>query len=262
MPPSPSPDELAGRRAPFVCRWRLQGRAAASIRVAGEVDLATAGGLEDALREALGYARLILLDVHEMTFMDLSGVHVICDAVARARTEGAHIVFTGVTAQVERLLDLADVRAQVDVLETRHLADGPPRAGRGARNGWTPLDNSVNDRVLTARVMSVSDARLWMQAADGTIHRPWAPAAAGLPVPRGSDVELYLDATGAVNGWYEPRSGLAVNQRGLEPGESPATHADMACAGPCEIVWLAPAASRLAERRERCLTCAGPLVHR
>lgn len=258
MPPTPFPDDPPGQETPFACRWRLQGRSAASVRVSGDVDLLTAGRFEDTLCEALGYARLILLDLHEMSFMDLSGMYAIRDASARARTEGAHIVLTGASPQVEMLLDVTGTRAQLDLLDTWSPEDPP--SGRDAGNGWTPLDNPVNDRVLTARVMSVSDRRLWMQATDGTIHRPWAPGAGGRPVPDGSEVELYLDASGAVNGWYEPRSGLAINQRGLDPGESPATHADMACAGPCEIVWLAPAAARLAERRERCLTCAGPLV--
>lgn len=262
MPPTQSLDDPAGRRPPFGCRWRLEGRGAASVRVAGELDLATAGRLDAALREALGYARLVLLDVHDMSFMDLSGMHVIRGASIRARSEGAHIVLAGASGQVERLLELAGVLSELHLLESRSPGTAPPRPGRGAPGGWTPLDNAVNDRVLTARVMSVSDVRLWVQAADGTIHRPWSPAAAGLPVPRGSEVELYLDASGEVNGWHEPRSGLAINQRGLDPGESPATHADMACAGRCGIVWLAPAAARLAERRERCLTCAGPLVRR
>ena len=252
MPPSQSVDDPADRRAaPFACRWRLEGREAASVRVSGELDLATAARLDEALREALGFACLILLDLHEMSFMDSSGLHVIVDTTNRARTRGARILLTGVSANVETLLALTGTRSHLDLLETR--APSPPEDRR-------PLDNPVNDRVLMARVMEMSDDNLWMRAVDGTIHRPWAPASDGLPVPAGTDLEIYLDATGAVNGWHEPRSGLAINQRGLEPGESPVTHADLACQGRCGLVWLAPAAARLEERSERCLTCAGPLV--
>ena len=258
MPPNPSADEPADQRAAtFACRWRLEGREAASVRVSGDLDLATAAQLDATLREALGFARLVLVDLHEMSYLDSTGLRVILDASIRARTQGAHVVLTGVSAQVETLLEVTRTRAQLDLLDPPH----PDRVEQ-ARNGSAICDNPVNARVVPARVMAVSDGQLWMQAADGTLHRPWAPAADGLPVPTGSEVDLYLDATGAVNGWHEPHSGLAINQRGLEPAESPATHADLACAGRCGLVWLAPAAARLAHRRERCLTCAGPLVLR
>ena len=259
MPPNQSADDPADQGASFACRWRLQGREAASVRVAGEVDMATASQLGDTLREALAHARLVLVDLREMLFMDSSGLRVILDASLRAREQRGRVVLAGVPAQVEALLDVTGTRPHLDLLET-----WPPEpADHGERNGHrTPPDNPVNDRVLTARVMEVSDAHLWMQAEDGTVHRPWAPAAEALPGPAGGEVELYLDAAGAVNGWYEPRSGLAINQRGLAPGESPATHADMACQGRCGIVWFAPAASRLEASAERCLTCAGPLARR
>lgn len=53
MPSSPSSDRPDDPRAPFACRWRVEGRAAASVRVPGELDIATAEQLEHALREAL-----------------------------------------------------------------------------------------------------------------------------------------------------------------------------------------------------------------
>ena len=260
MPPSPSADDPANRWAPFACRWRLQGWEAASVRVSGEVDMATAHRLADTLRGALAYARLLLVDLHELAFMDTAGLHVLLDASARARTQGGRCVLAGAPAQFGALIDVTGTRAHLDLLETPPREPGTSEQIR--RNGRTPFANAVNDRVLAARVMAVSDDELWLQAADGSIHRPWAPADDGLPLPAGSAVELYLDATGAVNGWYDPETGLAINQRGLAPGESPATHADLACQGPCGLVWLAPAAARLSERRERCLTCAGSLARR
>ena len=245
-----SADVPAERSVPFACRWRLEGREAASVRVTGEVDLATAHRLDDALREALGYARLVVLDLRRTSFMDSCGLRVILDTATQARDKRARIVLTGASAQVEKLIALTGTRGHLDLLETRHT------------NGWTPFDNAVNDRVLTARVMAVSDAVLWMQAADGGIHRPWAPAADGLPVPAGSTVELYLAEDGAVNGWHVPGSDLAIDQRRLAPDEAPVTRARVACEGPCGLVWHAPAAARLAEHHDRCLNCAGSLVLR
>ena len=66
MSPNPSADDPAS----FACRWRLEGREAASVRVSGELDLATAPRLERALREALNMARLVLLDLQEMSFIE------------------------------------------------------------------------------------------------------------------------------------------------------------------------------------------------
>ena len=255
MPTDPSADDPAHRLASFACSWRLQGWEAASVRVSGEVDMRTAPELDETLREALRHARLVLMDLREMSFMDGTGLRVLLNASLRARAQAGHLVLSGVSEQFTWLLAVTGTRAHVDLLDAR-LADDP----ESVRRHWSALDNPVNVRVLKARVMEVSETQLWIQAADGTIHRPWAPAGDGLPVPAGEEVELYLDSGGAVNGWYDPRSGVAVNQRGLAPGESPATHSDLACAGPCRIVWLAPAAARLAERDERCLTCAGPLV--
>ena len=245
-----SADGPAQRADPFACRWRLEGREAASVRVSGEVDIATSAMLAEALREALGYASLVVLDLRRMSFMDSSGLRVILDTAERARATRARIVLTGASPQVETLLDLTGTRGGLDMLETRHS------------DGWTPFDTAVNDRVVTARVMAVSDAELWLQAADGTIHRPWAPEADGLPVPAGSELELYLDAAGALNGWREPGSGLAIDQRRLAPGEAPASHSDLVCKGPCGLVWHAPAAARLVEHHDPCLTCAGPLAPR
>ena len=108
----------------FACRWRLEGRAAASIRVAGELDFATAPQLRTALEEALVYARLVLLDVSELSFMDSSGLRVILDA-SRGGSKGAHVLLVGVSEQVEALLDVTATRQQIDLL---HLdGDRDPR---------------------------------------------------------------------------------------------------------------------------------------
>jgi anti-sigma B factor antagonist len=139
--------------------------------VSGELDLATAGQLEHAFREALGSARLVLLDMHEVTFMDSTGLRAIMNATASARAQGGHVL-SGVSAEVEGMLDLTGTRALLNVLGL------PPRAKvdaarrrRSEDDRIRALDNPVNARVLTARVMAISETRLWIQAADGVIHR-------------------------------------------------------------------------------------------
>ena len=261
MPSSSPSDRPDDQWAPFACRWRVEGRAAASLRVSGELDLATAPQLEHAFGEALGFARLVLLDMRDVSFMDSTGLHTILGAAATARAHGGRVVLSGVPADVEALLAVTGTRAHLNVLGRAPSVDvdvAPPHRPEDPR--MRPLDNPVNARVVQARVMTVSEPGLWIQAADGVIHRPWAPPAERLSLQGHTQIELYLDATGAVNGWREPESGLAINQRGIGSDESPATYADLTCEGPCGVVWRAPAAERLAERAERCLTCAGPLV--
>ncbi|MGI9082213.1 MAG: STAS domain-containing protein, partial [Thermoleophilaceae bacterium] len=65
---------------PFVSRQSGGGLGAAWVYVAGELDVATAPQLEQTLREAQSEARLVVLDLRELTFVDSAGVHVIVDA--------------------------------------------------------------------------------------------------------------------------------------------------------------------------------------
>ena len=131
MPPTSAVDQSPS----FACRWRLEGREAASVRVSGELDLATAGQLEEAFRAALGYARLILLDLRAMSVMDGAGLHALLAAASRARHQGARIVLAGASERVEKLLDRTGSRAHLDVLDTRRPwaapADGPPVTAEG-----------------------------------------------------------------------------------------------------------------------------------
>lgn len=262
MPSSPSSDRPDDRFASFACRWRVEGPAAASVRVSGELDMATAGQFERVFREALSHARLVLVDMHEVSFMDSSGLHTIIDAASSAAAQGGRVVLSGASAEVEALLDVTGTRAHLNVLSRApHTDEDASGWRRSEEPSIRPLDNPVNARVVRARVMAILESRLWIQAADGVILRPWSPASARLPVPpSGTQIEVYLDASGAVNGWREPESGLAINQRGVGPDEAPRTYADLACQGPCGVVWRAPAGRRLAERAEHCLTCAGPLA--
>ena len=116
MASTPLSDGPQSDRTHFTCRWRLEGRAAASVRVAGELDRATAPRLHTALEEALGYARLVLLDVGAVSLMDSSGLRVILGASAAARAQGAHVLLVGASDQVEALLDVTAARPQVDLL--------------------------------------------------------------------------------------------------------------------------------------------------
>ena len=75
------------RAAPprFTCTWKEGGAGAAWVHVAGDLDLATAPLLKRALRDAQLCARVVVLDLRELTFIESTGVHVILDAAAGVR---------------------------------------------------------------------------------------------------------------------------------------------------------------------------------
>jgi anti-anti-sigma factor len=101
----------------FSCTWEERGSGAAWVHVAGEVDLATSPELEQTLREAQGYARLVVLDLRELTFMDCCGVHVILDAARDARQAERRLVLVRGRANVDRVLTLTGACAHVDIVD-------------------------------------------------------------------------------------------------------------------------------------------------
>jgi len=103
--------------SPFVCTWKQGGSGAAWVHAAGELDLATAPQLEQTLREAHLYARLVVLDLRELTFMDSSGVHVILDAARGARQASGRLILVRGPAHIDRLLALTGVCDEVETFE-------------------------------------------------------------------------------------------------------------------------------------------------
>ena len=76
---------------------------ATTIRVSGELDLATADALAEPLFEALDAQRSVVLDLSRCTFMDSSGVMLLARAAAHA--EG-RLTAVCVPGQILRVLEL------------------------------------------------------------------------------------------------------------------------------------------------------------
>src|SRR5689334_7077501 len=100
-----------GRRAdglppPFQCSWADGGLDAAWVYLAGELDIATTPWLERALREPTLPARLIVLDLRDLAFIDSSGVHAIVDASIRARQLGHRMLLLCGGPGVDRVFTL------------------------------------------------------------------------------------------------------------------------------------------------------------
>src|ERR1044072_7659036 len=76
----------------FRYSWTDGASDAAWVRLAGELDIATAPRLGSALREPRLQARLLVLRLRELAFIDNSGVHAIVDASVRARRAGRRML--------------------------------------------------------------------------------------------------------------------------------------------------------------------------
>ena len=85
-------DSIAGRAdilpPAFVCSRTNVGLDAAWVQVAGALDLARTPQLERTLRDSQSQARLVVLDLRELAFMDCSGAHAIVNARSAARQLG------------------------------------------------------------------------------------------------------------------------------------------------------------------------------
>ncbi len=99
----------------FECSWTDGGLDAAWVHVAGELDLATAPQLVRTLREPQLQARLVVLDLRELAFIDSCGVRAIADASTEARRGGRRLVLLRGPANVDRLFTLAGHSEDVEI---------------------------------------------------------------------------------------------------------------------------------------------------
>ena len=105
----PALDSVARVNPPpsvLVCSWTDGGPDAAWVHVAGELDLATVPQLVRTLRESQLHARLVVLDLRELDFMDSSGAHAIVNASIRARRLGGRLVLLRAPPNTDRMSTL------------------------------------------------------------------------------------------------------------------------------------------------------------
>jgi anti-sigma B factor antagonist len=89
--------------------------------VRGEVDLATATQLQEAVLRHLSAERSLWLDLAGVTFMDSSGLHVLIASQRRAAPLGSPLVIARASPAVERLLQVTGTTALF-----AHAADHVP----------------------------------------------------------------------------------------------------------------------------------------
>ena len=105
-------------------------------------------------------------------------------------------------------------------------------------------------------VTAVRERQLWAVNTSGEVVRAWCPSPAGTSLSR--RIEVFVGEAGAIDGWHDPVSAAAVDQR-LIAGQ-PAHGSLLHCVGRCRRRWLAPAAAAILTNPLGCLGCGGALV--
>lgn len=98
---------------------RVENGAAARVVVSGEVDLATADRLREALRDALDSAKPVVVDLGGCTFIDSVGLGVLLDAARRSERGGnRRLGLVSLTAPVKRLIELTQIDSVIPVFDS------------------------------------------------------------------------------------------------------------------------------------------------
>jgi anti-sigma B factor antagonist len=106
----------AGAPSPaLVCSWTDGGLDAAWVRVAGELTVATLPQLDRTLREPQVQARLVVLDLRELEFMESAGAHALVGHAVRARKAGRRLVLLRGPANVDRMLALTGCAGDLEI---------------------------------------------------------------------------------------------------------------------------------------------------
>lgn len=101
----------------FTCSTQSNGRHGTWVRAHGEIDLATAPTLAQALGDALELSRLVVVDFGEVTFFDSSGIHCLVDATAAAHRAGGRLVVLRPPPAMQDILHRATMTDQIECFE-------------------------------------------------------------------------------------------------------------------------------------------------
>ena len=104
---------MSDNRTPTACRienGQIDG--AAMIVIDGELDLASAHQLTDAITSLPELSEPVVLDLSSVTFVDSSGIRALLDAERIATEKGRKLAIFRPGVVVTRLLDLVDLRSR------------------------------------------------------------------------------------------------------------------------------------------------------
>ncbi|MET9728901.1 STAS domain-containing protein [Streptomyces zaomyceticus] len=102
----------------------------AVLSVRGELDMETAGRLDEHLAAQVGGGRHhLVLDLSELGFMDSSGLNVLIRSVHRAREAGGDLYLAAPNSAVRRILEITGVTTTIPPHD--HVAEALAAAGGG-----------------------------------------------------------------------------------------------------------------------------------
>jgi len=104
-----TPPEQRVEVVPGAFEARVVGSGTRAVRVAvsGELDLAAAPALDDALKQALAVADNVVIDLSAVRFIDSNGLYTIVGAVREAETSGVSLrIGSTLRPQVARLFEI------------------------------------------------------------------------------------------------------------------------------------------------------------
>lgn len=98
------------------------------VSISGEVDVATAPILRDRLQElAAGGASTVVVDLHQMTFLDSTGLGVLVGALKRCREGGGELRLVAPQPRILKLLDITGLMGVFSLHDTVAEACEPPK---------------------------------------------------------------------------------------------------------------------------------------
>jgi anti-sigma B factor antagonist len=88
------------------------------VVLAGELDIATQGDADAALREAQASGvRTIVLDLRRLNFMDSTGLRLLVQADLRAQESGQRLAIVRGPDAVHRVLEITGLDAKLDLID-------------------------------------------------------------------------------------------------------------------------------------------------
>ncbi len=101
----------------FACTWRANASRAAWMHLAGDLIPAALPQLGARLRAVQLGARLIVVDLRELAFIDSSGVRALTDAAALARRRGHSLMLVRGPVHVDRVFALTGGAGRVSIFD-------------------------------------------------------------------------------------------------------------------------------------------------
>ena len=88
---------------------QVSGNGAVTVKISGDIDLATADKVGDALAAALGSSANVRVDLSGVTFLDSTGIRALVQAYRLASSKGGSLHVFGAKHWVAKVLDVTGV---------------------------------------------------------------------------------------------------------------------------------------------------------